>query len=411
MFFYNLVVRLYGLAISAAAISRPKARQWVRGRKRWRRKLREKVAALGNKKRIWVHCASYGEFEQGRPLIEALRIKYPDHVIILSFFSPSGYESFKLWEGAALVCYLPLDTGRNARDFLAIIDPGAAIFIKYEFWLNLLFHLKRMQVPTFLVSAVFKPHHPFFKSYGGIFRESLLTFSKLFVQDTASGHLLAGIGIKNFEVCGDTRFDRVLEIKKNFKSIPGIEAFKGTARLIFAGSTWPRDEDLVIATYASLKNPSVKLVLAPHHVSENELKNTVLKLDKAGLSYTLFTKTLNAEVDVMIIDTMGLLARAYAYACCAYIGGGFNEGIHNTLEPAVYGIPVAFYGEGYINFNEAVEMIALGAAFRVSNAKDLAGFINNALNEEQRGHIRLILDAYFEKNRNITGRVINEIHF
>jgi 3-deoxy-D-manno-octulosonic-acid transferase len=411
MFFYNLVVRLYGLAISAATISRPKARQWVRGRKHWRRRLREKVAALGNQKRIWIHCASYGEFEQGRPLIEALRIKYPDHAIILSFFSPSGYESFKFWEGAALVCYLPLDTNSNARDFLEIIEPSAAIFIKYEFWVNLLFHLKRMRVPTFLVSAVFKPHHPFFKSYGGMFRESLLTFKKLFVQDMASGKLLEGIGIKNFEVCGDTRFDRVLDIKKNFKSIPEIEAFKGTSQVIFAGSTWPKDEDLVIATYASLRNSGIKLVIAPHHIETNQLNETALKLERAGISYTFFTKPQDKAADVMIIDTMGLLSRAYAYACCAYVGGGFNEGIHNTLEPAVYGISVAFYGDGYINFNEATEMMALGAAVQVKNVKDLSGFITNALNKDARAQVKHTLDSYFEKNRDITGRIINEIHF
>ncbi|HEX7415374.1 MAG TPA: glycosyltransferase N-terminal domain-containing protein, partial [Bacteroidia bacterium] len=228
MWLYNTVILLYGLVIKIASVKKAKAKFWVNGRKNWREILSAKVSKLNTSPLVWIHCASYGEFEQGRPLIEAIKKKHPDYKILVSFFSPSGYEAFKDWEGADIICYLPLDTKRNANDFIDILKPKLVIFIKYEFWINFLFQLKEKNIPTYLVSAVFKPHHPFFKWYGHIFRKSLKTFNKLLIQDTNSGELLKSIGVTNYEVCGDTRFDRVIEIKQNFKPIPQIEAFKGT---------------------------------------------------------------------------------------------------------------------------------------------------------------------------------------
>jgi len=225
MFLYNLIVRLYGLVILIASLRQTKAKQWVTGRRNWKADLLKRITELKSNKKIWVHCASYGELEQGRPLIEAIRRKHPDYVIILSFFSPSGYEAFKDWPGADLICYLPLDTRSNAKDFIKIVNPKVVLFIKYEFWVNFLFRLKKQNIPTFLVSAVFKPHHPFFRWYGGVFRRSLATFTELFIQDEASAKLLDSISVKNYEICGDTRFDRVMEIKEKFRPISFFEEF------------------------------------------------------------------------------------------------------------------------------------------------------------------------------------------
>ena len=353
MFLYNLVVRSYYLLIRLSGFRNQKAKQWVEGRKNWRNNLKHLLSNLDSGKRIWVHCASYGEFEQGRPLIEAIKLKYPHHKIILSFFSPSGYEAFKNWKDADVVCYLPLDTKSNAHDFIQLINPNTAIFIKYEFWVNFLFELKNKNIPTFLVSAVFKPHHPFFKWYGGLFKRSLRCFTKLFIQDEASGNLLKKIQITNYEVSGDTRFDRVSKIKEVHIKNEIIEQFKGNSKLIIAGSTWPGDEDLMLTAYESLKNKNVKLLMAPHEIGEKSLDITIRKLQQKGLMYALYNGDNSGinNAQVLILNTIGQLAQSYHYANCAYVGGGFENGLHNILEPAVFGIPVSFYGKDYIQYN------------------------------------------------------------
>jgi 3-deoxy-D-manno-octulosonic-acid transferase len=409
MLIYNLAVKVYGLSIRLASFRTAKAAQWVRGRKNWRGSLRAKMAALGNFKTIWVHCASYGEFEQGRPVIEGLKQKYPQHRIILTFFSPSGYEPFKDWQGADLISYLPLDNKTNARDFLEIIHPSVAVFIKYEFWLYYLRELRRRDVPTYLVSAVFKPHHPFFKWYGAIFRKSLNTFNTLFIQDERSGDLLQEIGITNFEVCGDTRFDRVMQIRKNYRAIPEIERFRGNSRLLVAGSTWPQDEELVLDAIASVTDP-VKLLLVPHNIGEKFIQATIDKLQARKLSYSLYSNGINNGSKVLVLNTMGMLSRTYNYGDVAYIGGGFNGGLHNCLEPAVYGIPVMFYGEDYVKYNEAVDLLNMGAGFRVQNATDIQNIINSLLADPARmAVIRGELENYFRRNANNAGKIIERI--
>ncbi|MHB8260409.1 MAG: 3-deoxy-D-manno-octulosonic acid transferase [Bacteroidia bacterium] len=426
MWLYNTVILLYGLVIKIASVKKAKAKFWVNGRKNWREILSAKVSKLNNAPLVWIHCASYGEFEQGRPLIEAIKQsrakriheykkehneetnKHPDYKILVSFFSPSGYEAFKDWQGADIICYLPLDTKRNGNDFIDILKPKLVIFIKYEFWINFLFQLREKKIPTYLVSAVFKPHHPFFKWYGYIFRKSLKTFNKLLLQDDKSGELLKSIGITNYEVCGDTRFDRVLEIKQNFKPIPQIEAFKGNSQLIIAGSTWAKDEDLVLNAFAHLKEGNIKLVLVPHNIDDNHIKEILAKLKQHQLSYSLYTGMLNAEAQVLVVNTMGLLAKMYHYANCAYIGGGFNGGLHNTLEAAVYGIPLTFYGDDYTHYNEAVDLIKLGAAINITTADELADSFNTFLNNPP-NELKEKLSLYFETHANVSAKVLGAL--
>jgi len=409
MFVYNLLVRLYGLVILIASLRKIKAKQWVEGRKNWRKVLTEKTKNLRSEKKVWVHCASYGEFEQGRPLIEAIRKKHPDYTIVLSFFSPSGYEAFKGWDGADLICYLPLDTKSNAKDFIKIVDPRAVLFIKYEFWVNFLFQLKKQNIPTFLVSAVFKPRHPFFKWYGGIFRRSLKTFTELFIQDEGSAKLLDSIEIKNYEVCGDTRFDRVVEIKNNFKPISFFEEFCKGKKIIIAGSSWPKDEELLIETFQKINNPDLKLIFAPHHIDDKTIQNLEQLLAKNKLPYLLYSdQKPDPSKNILIVNAMGLLNKLYYYADVTYIGGGFNSGIHNCLEPAVYLKPVIFYGgDDYHKYNEAVDLLKMGAAKNVSTVEEAERAFMHFLNSPSEiKQVEEKLKSYFDKNSGTTEKVL-----
>ncbi len=403
---------MYGFVIRLASFNNAKAKLWVSGRKNWRITLEEKISKIKNEKKIWVHCASLGEFEQGRPLIEAIRKKHPHYKIVLTFFSPSGFEASKNYAHAEVIAYLPLDTKQNSSDFMAIVKPHMAIFIKYEFWINFLNALKISKTPSYLVSAVFKDHHPFFKWYGKIFVRSLEAFKILFVQEKHSKELLHKIGYNNVEICGDTRFDRVLEIKENFVSIPELEKFKGSAKLILGGSTWPGDEDLMIEAFKGLSDPSLKLVLAPHEIKKSSIDDLKQKLERNGLKYCLFTEGIKSDCNVLILNTIGMLSRSYSYANAAYVGGGFNDGIHNILEPAVYFVPVAFFGTNYHKFNEAVDLVKLQAAFCVTNAEELLGHWKKTLdNTSEKERISQVLQAYFASNGNVTSKVMTVIDF
>jgi len=412
MLIYNLTVRLYSFVIFAASIKKTKARQWVEGRKDWKKTLIKKVAALKSEKRVWVHCASYGEFEQGRPLIEAIKKQHPDYAIVLTFFSPSGYEAFKDWKGADLICYLPLDTKSNARDFIGIVNPKTVLFIKYEFWVNFLVQLKKLTIPTFLVSAVFKPHHPFFKWYGGLFRRSLKTFTELFIQDEGSAALLDGLGIKNYEICGDTRFDRVVEIRKDFRPIPFFEEFCRNKKVIIAGSTWPKDEELLIDVFRKINDPDLILIFAPHHVDDKNIQNIEQTLNKNNLPYLLYSdQNPDLSKNILIVNAMGVLNQLYHYADVTYIGGGFNSGIHNCLEPAVFLKPVIFYGgDDYHKYNEAVDLLKMKAAKNVSNVMDAEKAIRFFLdNPSALKEVESKLADYFEKNSGTTEKVLGFI--
>lgn len=412
MIIYNLVIFLYGTIIRIASLKNSKAKLWVSGRSNWQSKLQTQLQQFKNDKIIWLHCASLGEFEQGRPLIEAIKKQQPQYKIILTFFSPSGYEACKNYKEADVICYLPLDTKSNAKAFLEIVDPQLAIFIKYEFWVNFLNTLKAKNIETYLVSAVFKDHHPFFKWYGGLFRRSLMAFKKLLVQDQHSLELLRSIGFENAEICGDTRFDRVQEIRQNFIPISELETFKGMNELVVAGSTWPQDDDLVLEVFAKLERTNLKLVIAPHELNQRSINTLVSKIKDKGLSVSVFTEGVDATSRVLVLNTMGMLSRAYKYGSLAYVGGGFGDGIHNILEPAVYKIPVAFYGNNFNKFNEAIEMTGNGTAKAVTSAEQLRLFWTELLsNESEKNRLKTILETYFASHSNVTAKVLQAIRF
>jgi 3-deoxy-D-manno-octulosonic-acid transferase len=410
MWFYNLGIFFLGLAIKLASFKKAKAKLWVSGRKNWRAIISAKVSKLHTKKIIWVHCSSYGEFEQGRPVIEAIKKRHPAAKIILSFFSPSGYEAFKNWDGADIVCYLPLDTKQNANDFIDIINPSMAIFIKYEFWLNFLFQLKEKSVPTFLISAVFKPHQPFFKWYGAVFKKALSTFKLLLIQDETSGKLLETIHIKNYKVVGDTRFDRVFDILKTKKDLPLIDSFCTNNKTLVVGSSWPKDEEIVINTFKKLKekHSDLKLIIAPHEVN----KTSVTGIEKliGNLNYTLYTNPTNIEkADILIIDTIGVLSQLYRYAAAAYIGGGFNDGIHNILEALVYNVPVAF-GLNHYKFIEATETLQLGISKEISSKDDLFIFFDGIIaNENYHTQLNSDIKKYMQNKSGATEKILVEV--
>lgn len=411
MLFYNFVVRCYGLLIHLAAFRSGKAKQWVAGRRNWRISLQLSLSKTSSGTRYWFHCASYGEFEQGRPLMEAIRKSEPQSVIVLSFFSPSGYEPFKNWAGADVVCYLPLDTRRNALDFLSIVKPQTVVFVKYEFWVNFLRVLKGAQIRTFLVSAVFKPHHPFFKWYGSIFRGSLQAFSRLFIQDERSGELLKSIGLENYEVSGDTRFDRVAEIRKRFEPIRLFTDFCAGSQTIVAGSTWPGDEKLLIEALSLLDRRDLKCIIAPHNIDEKHVGGLKKLLTEKAISFTCYTDpSPDLRAQVFVVDTIGLLSRLYFYADVAYVGGGFDDGIHNCLEPAVFLKPVIFYGEGYEKYNEAVDLINLQAAKNVLGTEEFVSELRHYLDSsEKRGTVKTTLENYFLKNTGATDRILTAL--
>lgn len=411
MLFYNIGIYLYTLIIFLASAFKPKAKLWVNGRKNWKENYAQQLKKLSGSKKIWVHCASLGEFEQGRPLIEKIKQQHPEYKIILTFFSPSGYEICRNYEQADAVLYLPYDSPSNAKAFLELLAPDKIIFIKYEFWVNHLNEIKKRNIDCYLVSAVFKDHHPFFKWYGRIFIRSLSAFKTLFVQDENSYQLLRSINITNAEICGDTRFDRVIEIKNKFTPIPEIEKFKGDHKLIIAGSTWPKDEDLLLETFNAADFPNTKLMIVPHDIEDTLIKDTIAKLNKHKLNHSLFTGGVDANAQVLVLNTMGLLSKSYHYADVAYIGGGFDGGIHNCLEASVYGIPVSFYGEDYVKYNEAVDLVNLQLANNVNSAGELKSVWHHFFEKQDPKTIAEQLQTYFDQHSRSTDRILSKISF
>lgn len=410
MLIYNLVVRCYGWLIHLAAFRNTKARHWVEGRKNWREKYLEKLNPLQSSGKIWVHCASYGEFEQGRPLMEALRVKFPDKKIILTFFSPSGYEVFKNWSGADVVMYLPLDTPGNAHDFINMIKPETAIFVKYEFWLNYLHELKSNRINTILVSAVFKPHHPFFRWYGGIFRSSLSAFTSIFVQDENSSILLKKIGIKHAQVSGDTRFDRVTDIRKSFQPIAFFEQYCKGKQFLIAGSTWPGDERFLINSIKEIQELGLKLILVPHEIGESSIQKLLQELNSRQISSVRYSSGIpDPNADVLIVDAIGVLSRIYHYAEITYVGGGFEDGIHNTLEPAVFNKPVLFAGKTHHKYNEALELIDIGVAVNVNTKEELLQAIEHYMNDPYKNMFRAKSENYFRSKTGTTEKVLKTL--
>ena len=366
---YNLIIYLYQLGVIVASFFNEKVHKMWRGEREAIRILREKVDP--NAKYVWFHAASLGEFEQGRPLMEQLRREHPEYKILLTFFSPSGYEVRKNYEGADIITYLPLDTITNARRFLRTIRPVMAFFIKYEFWYNYLHILKHRQVPVFSVSSIFRPDQVFFKWYGRQYSPVLKCFTHFFVQNEVSKELLAKIGITAVSVVGDTRFDRVLQIKEAAKQLPVVEAFTNGAPNVFvAGSSWPPDEEIFIKYFNAHKD--WKLIIAPHVIGEDHLKQLERLLEgRRVVRYTEAEKT-NAlgDAEVLIINCFGLLSSIYHYGDVAYVGGGFGVGIHNLLEAAVWDVPV-FFGPNNQKFQEAQGLKKSGG-FEINNYEEFA---------------------------------------
>lgn len=372
---YNLGIQLYRLLIWVVAPFHPKARLWKNGRRDLIKRIAEAVPP--DQKTVWIHCSSLGEFEQGRPVMEYLRSRFPQYKIVLTFFSPSGYEIRKNYSGADYIFYLPIDTRANAGAFIRAIHPTLAVFVKYEFWYHYLTRLHASGIPIFLISANFRPNQVFFKSYGGWYRKFLSCFSRFFVQNERSAQLLAAIGLDNVTVTGDTRFDRVARIASEVVELPLLDAFTRDADLIVAGSTWPKDESLLFEVMEKLPR-NTKLVVAPHEIDANHIRAIISSSPYPAICYSKATAHEAARARIMVIDTMGMLAAVYRYGIIAYIGGGFGAGIHNILEAATYGMPVIF-GPNHTKFQEANDLISLGAAFPVKTPDDLLNVLNHLL--------------------------------
>lgn len=388
---YNIVIYFVLWGIAIASLFNEKVRKMWRGEREAFKILKQKVDP--NAKYIWFHAASLGEFEQGRPLMERIRKDYPQYKILLTFYSPSGYEVRKNYEGADIICYMPVDTRLNAIRFLRLVRPVMAFFIKYEFWSNFLHILKHRNIPTYSVSSIFREDQVFFKWYGRSYAGVLKCFTRFFVQNEESKRLLEGIGITAVDVVGDTRFDRVLQIKEAAKQLPICEAFRtGVAssqsadvphhdfKVFVAGSSWPPDENIFIPFFNEHKD--WRLLIAPHVIAEEHLK-LILSLIKGKkvVRYTQTTPEEAAEADVLIIDCFGLLSSMYNYGDVAYIGGGFGVGIHNTLEAAVWNMPVIF-GPNNKKFQEAQGLLKSGGGFEINTYEDFSGLMSSLMNDE-----------------------------
>ncbi|MDF9831225.1 3-deoxy-D-manno-octulosonic-acid transferase [Parabacteroides sp. PF5-6] len=410
MIFYSLLIHLYALLIELASPFHKKARLMRWGQWKTNGILREKIDR--NAKYIWFHASSLGEFEQGRPMIEKIKAEYPQYKILLTFFSPSGYEVRKNYELADVICYLPFDTPFKVRKFIHLANPCMAIFIKYEFWGNYLGELNRKGIPTYIVSAIFRKEQLFFKWYGMLYRRFLQYFDHLFVQDKQSLDLLQSIGITAVTVAGDTRFDRVFDVYNHRRDIPGIDTFlhntKGErARILIAGSSWPADEEILINYFNA--HPDLKLIIAPHEIHREHLMQIEAQLQRPSIRLSEAFSKDSSDKDCIIVDSFGLLSSIYRYGDIAYIGGGFGAGIHNTLEAAVYGIPVIF-GPKYQKFKEAKDLIAVGGGFSIPNADEFASRVNDFLS-----YPHLLEEAgraagdFVKNNTGATDKILNDI--
>ncbi|MFO7371344.1 MAG: glycosyltransferase N-terminal domain-containing protein [Bacteroidales bacterium] len=405
LIYYILVHLAYIVALPLALFDR-KTRLWVTGRFGWRRKIVQWQRTTGPV--FWFHAASLGEFEQGLPVMENLKERVPGSQLVLTFYSPSGYEVRKNFEKADLVVYLPLDTPCNAKKFIARIKPDAAFFIKYEFWYGYLKHLHEMHIPCFLISGIFRPEQAFFRWYGFWFRKNLDLFRHLFVQDKASESLLNSAGISRVTVSGDTRFDRVTALAAKRQQVVIAGDFSEQAFCLVAGSTWPADEDLLVE-YISKASHGMKFIMAPHEISRNHISHLTALLKNRQILFSKYNKERANDKQVLIIDNVGMLSSLYRYGHCAYVGGGFGKGIHNILEAAVYGIPVVF-GPNYHKSREAVEMIETGAAFCVKSPAELTGIINKLAADRQfLQHTSQMARSYVDQNTGATETIVQHV--
>lgn len=406
-YFYQTGIFLYVWAIRLAGRFNGKARLWSRGRNDLWKQLEALPAYEGST--VWVHCASLGEFEQGRPVMEALKKQYPQVRIVLTFFSPSGYEIRKNYAGADAVFYLPPDLPGAAARFYDAVKPRLGLIIKYEFWQGYLHEAHRRGLPLFLVSGIFRPGMPFFKAYGGFFRKGLRAFERFFVQDENSRRLLQSAGFSNSTVCGDTRLDRVLEAVEKRTPLPIVEKFKGLDKLWVCGSTWPVDDEMILHIIRHITK-EVKLLLVPHDIHPEYIER--LSVQCLSVRFARYSEGLRPELpvaDVLILDTMGQLTSAYAYADLVYVGGGFGKAVHNTMEPAAYGVPVLF-GPEHRKFREIAGLMEAGGGRCVHGQDELEKEINRLLHDpEARQTMGAAARRYVENNAGATPVILQEL--
>lgn len=408
---YELFIILYNIGVWVASFFSKKVRTMWKGEHQTFRVLREKIDP--NAMYIWFHAASLGEFEQGRPIMEAIRREHPGYKILLTFFSPSGYEVRKNYDGADVVVYLPIDTKRNARRFLRLTNPVMAFFIKYEFWSNYLHMLKERHVPTFSVSSIFRPNQIFFRAYGKGYGKVLDCFTHFFVQNEESRDLLKSIGIDCVSVTGDTRFDRVLQIRDAGKSLPIVENFVGGTveerpHVFIAGSSWPPDEDIFIRYFNEHRD--WKLIIAPHVIGDDHMKQILGKLERKTVRYTEATTENVVGAECLIIDCFGLLSSIYRYADVTYVGGGFGVGIHNVLEAAVWRKPVIF-GPNNKNFQEAQGLLKAGGGFEITSYDDFVGVMRKLADDKALEQSRERAGGFVESLAGATRQIMKEVKF
>lgn len=359
-----------------------------------------------NQKVVWLHCASLGEFEQGRPIIESLKELLPEIKIVLTFYSPSGYNIRKDYMGAFLTTYLPLDTSKNARRFIQAIKPDLAVFVKYEFWNNYFCELHKNNIPIVSVSTILRPEQVFFKFYGGFFRNILKKVDSFFVQDKQTADLLKDTVAPKVFISGDTRFDRVCQTALNVKPIPEVEKFKGQAKIMVIGSSWPADMERTSGFInIAAKKYGLKFILAPHEISEKGIKQQTRHVELEVVRYSQAKEDNINKADMLIIDNIGMLSSLYSYGDYAYIGGAFGDGLHNTLEAAVFGMPLFFGNKNYKKFREATDLVRLGGAFPVENTETMLAGFEEVLSREQ--EIRSINKNYVQENSGATTKIVD----
>ncbi|WP_314241403.1 glycosyltransferase N-terminal domain-containing protein [Empedobacter tilapiae] len=381
--FYNTSIKAYGMALKLASNFNEKAKLWVDGRKNWEEKIASKISETD--KVLWIHCSSLGEFEQGRPVIEALKEKYPTHKIAVSFFSPSGYEIRKNYQGADVIFYLPLDTKSNAEKLIKVLHPEILVLVKYEYWFNLITELHQQKIPVIVVSSIFRESQNFFKKNGNNwFAKKLSLINHFFIQNQKSKNLLDSIQITQNTIAGDTRFDRVKQIVHQDNQLDFMNSFKQNSKLIVVGSSWPKDEELFINLINQKLTDDWKIVFAPHNLNDAEISSFLSKINQKAVKFSDLEKTSQQDLidsKIFILNTIGILSKVYSYADITYIGGGFGAGIHNTLEAVTFGTPVIF-GPKYKKFQEAVDLIEIGGGFSITNQNEFDTIMNRLMNDE-----------------------------
>ena len=407
LFLYNFIITIAGFLLKIIVLFNPKMKLFVSGRKIVFETLSQKISR--NDKTIWFHAASLGEYEQGLPVIEKIKEKYPSHKIILTFFSPSGYEVRKNNAVADVTVYLPLDTKNNAQKFLKLVHPEMVFFIKYEYWPNYLNELRKLNTPAYLISGIFRENQIFFKWYGQLHRNALNAFRYFFVQNENSKKLLLQLGKTNVLVSGDTRFDRVATILEKDNTLDFISEFKKDTLTIVVGSSWPKDEELLIQ-YINSCTQNVKFIIAPHNIKTDQIQQLEKSIDKKTVLFSEKEDKNLADFDVFIIDTIGILTKIYSYADIAYVGGGFgNPGVHNILEPATFGVPIII-GPNFSHFAEATALVNLGGCISINNNKELTENLDKLISDEiYRKKKGSICNNYVNKNKGATSLILSKI--